>query len=324
MKKVRVAVIGYGHLGRWHCQKAAAHSEVAELIAIVEKFPTGQEAARKAHPGVRIVSDITEVLGEIDAAVVVTPTSTHFDLVKLLLEAGKHVFCEKPLCSDDSEGQRLRAVAQERELVLQVGHSERFHFAWELLRDELRKLPGPYTVRINRYAPFKGRATDVDVVQDLAIHDLDLVMHLFSQRPLSVSARGHKIRTDKWDHAAITLKLERGCEALITVGRNHVREVRELEVISSAGTILVDLFANRIQRAPAGQFEDGTFVREEPYEKRDHLWLEHEHFYRSIRTGALPIVGLWDGLAAVHLVDCGLKALQTGESVTVELPPRGK
>ena len=179
MKKVRVAVLGYGHLGKWHCQKVEAYKDVAEFVAIVEKFPAGQEAAKASHPGVKVVSDIKDIINEIDAAFVVTPTSTHFELVKYLLENNKNVFCEKPLCSNDQEAHALAKLAEGKDIVLQVGHSERFHEAWLKLRSRFQKLPTPFTVRINRSAPFKGRATDVDVVQDLAIHDLDLVLYLF-------------------------------------------------------------------------------------------------------------------------------------------------
>lgn len=319
MKKVRVAVLGYGHLGKWHAQKVEAHRDVADFVAIVEKFPAAQEAAKAAHPGVRIVADVREVLGDIDAAFVVTPTSTHFELVKLLLENDKHVFCEKPVCSNDAEAARLREIAAGKKVVLQVGHSERFHEAWERLRDRFQSLPAPYTIRINRYAPFKGRATDVDVVQDLAIHDLDLLMYLFKAKPVSITASGHKIRTDKWDHASIYLQLENSCDALVVVGRNATREVRDLEVVSKAGTIFVDLFANKLAVAVAGKYDDGTFVKEEDYSKRDHLLLEHRHFYESVRGGTPAIVNLQDGLNAVHLVDCTLKALDSASSVKVRL-----
>lgn len=317
MKKIRVAVLGYGHLGKWHCQKVAAHSEVADFVAIVEKFPTGQEAARSNHPGVKVVSDVKEVINDIDAAFVVTPTSTHFELVTYLLEQGKHVFCEKPVCSNDAEAVRLRESAKNKNLVVQVGHSERFHEAWEMLREKFRSLPTPYTIRINRVAPFKGRATDVDVVQDLAIHDLDLVLHLFKERPRSITAHGYKIRTKNYDHASLLLELDKGCEAHIVVGRNSTREVRELEVISSAGMISVDLFSNKIFEATNAQFEDGSFVRESPYSKRDHLLLEHKHFYESIHKNLGAVIGLKDGLNAVHLVDCALKSMETRSKVMV-------
>jgi len=319
MKKVRVAVIGYGHLGKWHCQKVEANSEVAEFVAIVEKFPAGQKAAKANHPNVKVVSDIKEVISDIDAAFVVAPTSTHFELVKYLLENNKHIFCEKPLCSNDKEGVALLEISKNKDVVLQVGHSERFHESWDKLKDAFSKLSAPFTVKINRVAPFKGRATDVDVVQDLAIHDLDLVLHLFKQKPVQVSAHGFKIRTNKWDHANIHISLEDKCEAFISVGRNSVKEVRELEVISTSGMITVDLFTNKILTATNSQFEDGTFVKEESYAKRDHLLLEHQNFYFSINNSKPAIIGLKDGLNAVHLVDCALKSMDSLKPVPVKL-----
>ena len=319
MKKVRVAVLGYGHLGKWHCQKVQAHPEQAEFIAIVEKFPAGQEAAKANHPGVKVVADIKDVINEIDAAFVITPTSTHFELVKYLLENNKHVFCEKPLCSNDEEAKAIQKLAEDKNVVLQVGHSERFHEAWEKLHEKFQNLKAPFTVRINRAAPFKGRATDVDVVQDLAIHDLDLVLHLFKSKPLSVEAHGFKIRTTKWDHANISLELEGGSKAYITVGRNHVREMRDLEVISSDGMIMVDLFTNKILEATSTQYTDGSFVKEESYSKRDHLLLEHKYFYDSILSGTPAIIGLKDGINAVHLVDSTLKSMDSKKPVSVHL-----
>ena len=319
MKKVRVAVLGYGHLGKWHCQKVEANKEFADFVAIVEKFPAGQEAARANHPNVKVVSDISEIINDIDAAIVVTPTSTHFELVTYLLKNDKNVFCEKPLCSNDEEAAALKQVAKEKKVVLQVGHSERFHEAWDKLRDRFQKLTPPFTVKINRVAPFKGRATDVDVVQDLAIHDLDLILYLFKQKPISISAQGLKIRTNNWDHANIQVSLADRCEAFVVVGRNSVKEVRELEVMSQEGMILVDLFANKIYEATSSTFDDGTFVKEETYSKRDHLLLEHQHFYNSILESRPAIIGLQDGLNAVHMVDCALKSMNLMTPVQVNL-----
>lgn len=319
MKKVRVAVLGYGHLGKWHCQKVEAHKEMVEFVAIVEKFPAGQEAAKANHPNVRIVSDIKDVINDIDAAFVVTPTSTHFELVKYLLENNKHVFCEKPVCSNDEEAGKLAEIAKGKNVVLQVGHSERFHEAWDKLRERMQKLTPPFTVRINRVAPFKGRATDVDVVQDLAIHDLDLMLYLFKQKPLEVSARGQRIRTNKWDHANIYLSLEDKCDAHIVVGRNSVKEMRDLEVVSKEGMLTIDLFTNKIYDATNTTFDDGSFVKEEVYNKRDHLLLEHGHFYKSVLESKPAIIGLKDGLNAVHLVDCTLKSMETHTPVKVNL-----
>lgn len=318
MKKVRVAVIGYGHLGKWHCQKVEAQKEVAELVAIVEKFQPNKETALKNHPQVRIENEIVSIIDEIDAAFVVTPTSTHFEIVKILLENHKHVFCEKPLCSNDAEAEELRKIAASKDVIIQIGHSERFHEAWEKLHETFQNIQSPLTIRMNRIAPFKGRATDVDVVQDLAIHDLDLLFYLFKDKPLKISASGHKIRTNNWDHVNIHVTMENKSEAYIVVGRNAVKEVRDLEITSKDGMIVVDLFSNKIYEAIASQFNDGTYVKEEFYSKRDHLLLEHKSFYRSIIENNPSVVRLMDGVNAVHLVDCTLKSLETKLPVMVK------
>ncbi|MFY7992025.1 MAG: Gfo/Idh/MocA family protein [Bacteriovoracaceae bacterium] len=317
MKKVKVAVIGYGHLGKWHCQKVAAHAEMAEFVAIVEKFPAGQEIAKANHPGVKVVSEISEIINEIDAAFIVTPTSTHFSLCRYLLENNKHIFCEKPVCSNDEEAAQLAEFAKNKKMVFQVGHSERCHEAWEKLAEELSQVHRPYTIRINRVAAFKGRATDVDVVQDLAIHDLDLLTYILKFNPVSVRADGYKIRTDKWDHATMELTDAVGSVAYITVGRNHVKEIRDVEITSKSGMIYVDLFTNKYAISPSGQYAEGVFVKEDNYAKRDHLLVEHGHFYQSILNGTPVFVNLNDGLKAVHLVDTVLKALETKKTVQV-------
>lgn len=317
MSKVKVAVIGYGHLGKWHCQKVTAHSEVAEFVAIVEKFPAGQEAARTNHPGVKVVSEISEVINDIDAAFIVTPTSTHFALGKYLLENNKHIFCEKPVCSNDEEAAELTKVAKDKRMVFQVGHSERCHEAWEKLAEGLKQVQKPFTIRINRVAAFKGRATDVDVVQDLAIHDLDLLTYILKFNPITVRADGYKIRTDKWDHATMELTDAQGSVAYITVGRNHVKEIRDVEITSKSGMIYVDLFANKFALSPSGQYAEGVFVKEDTYAKRDHLLVEHTHFYNSIQKGAPTFVSFEDGVKAVHLVDSVLKALETKQTVKI-------
>jgi predicted dehydrogenase len=318
MKRIRVAVLGYGHLGKWHCQKVEAHSESVDFVAIVEKFSPSQTLARQNHPNVRVVENIEEIISEIDAAFIVTPTSTHCELMTYLLNQGKHVFCEKPVCSNDHEAERLLALAREKNVVIQVGHSERFHQAWNLIGEKLKKLRTPYRVRINRVAAFKGRATDVDVIQDLAIHDLDLILYLLNQRPLSVKAEGYKIRTQKLDHASIELELESNCSAEITVSRNHVKEIRDFEVISQDGMIYVNLMNNKILEAHSSSFEDGSFVKELNYEKRDHLLLEHKYFYQSIMKNESPVVTIADGLNAVHLVDLSLQSVEQGKKMKVQ------
>ncbi|MBC76238.1 MAG: hypothetical protein CME64_09500 [Halobacteriovoraceae bacterium] len=313
--KVRVAVVGYGHLGRWHAQKADQF-DTCELVAIVESYSANQEKAKQAHANTKIVNDISEVMGEIDAAVVVTPTSTHYELVKMLLENNKHVFCEKPLCSTVEEANSLKENLKEG-LVLQVGHSERCHQAWELLNKDIGDIKGAATLKIERVAAFKGRATDVDVVQDLMIHDLDLTRFLLQRKVKSVRAYGHKIRTGKWDQVNAVLNFEDGSVAMIASGRNHVREVRSLEITHDNGCFFVDLFRNKIATATDTDYGEGEYVKEFDYEKRDHLLIEQENFYNSILNNKAPMVGYEDGLKAIELVQAVLTSLETGKEVEV-------
>lgn len=313
MNKVKVAVIGYGHLGRWHAQKAEAIAN-SDFIAIVEKFPEAQKKAKEAHPNIQVVSDIEEVMDQIDAAVIVTPTSFHYDLVIKLIENNKHVFCEKPMTSTFEQALKVDSLLKEKEgLVFQVGHSERCHQVWDYKKEYIDFFNSKAVVNINRYAPFKGRATDVDVVQDLMIHDIDLMLYLFEDMPVSVKSNGFKMRTDKWDHVSSDFSFENGRVVNITVGRNAAKEVRELVVTNEFGQLEFDLFQNRLLVAKSS--EQSEFVKEISYERRDHLLVEQEKFYSSISTGEKVFVDIQDGLRAMEVIAKVNESLQTNKEV---------
>ncbi len=317
MSKVRVAVIGYGHLGRFHAQKACALSD-AQCVAIVEPFAENQKKAREAHPQLKVVADVKEVLGEIDAAVVVTPTSLHYDVVEFLIKNKKHVFCEKPLTATYEQALQIKKLSEANpQLVIQVGHSERCHEAWERREEFKNFFDKAGTARLNRLAPFKGRATDVDVVQDLMIHDIDLMLYLFREMPHKVEASGYKIRTPKYDYACAEFSYKSGRRVIITVGRNHVEEVRHLEVTNEAGCLMVDLFRNEIIVADGKAQGSDDFVKKMTYNKRDHLNLEQEAFYKAILNKTAPMVTVDDGLKAIKLLDLVMLSLEKKTAVVI-------
>lgn len=313
MSKVKVAIIGYGHLGKWHTQKAES-LEGAELVAIVDPFENSQKQAKELYPHVEVVDDINKVMDKIDAAIIVTPTSTHFELTKLLLSKKKHVFCEKPLCPSLKEALDLESFVSD-ELVLQVGHSERCHQIWEELRPKIHSLGSAVTIKIDRVAAFKGRATDVDVVQDLMIHDLDLATYLINRDVLEVRAYGHKIRTGKWDQVVAIINYSDGSSAIISSGRNHVKEIRSLEVTTDKGLHYIDLMNNTYSFATDSEFVNGEFVETKTYPKRDHLLIEQEAFYKSISEKSEPMVDYYDGVKAVRLVQAVIESLESGHAI---------
>lgn len=313
MDKVKVAVLGYGHLGKWHTEKAY-NLDSSELVAIVEAYEPNQKAAKDKFPDVKVVSDIKKVINDIDAAIIVTPTSTHFELCQYLMQNDKHVFCEKPICPTLTEALKLEDFIP-KDKVIQVGHSERCHQIWEDLRPKIHSTGTPSHIKITRVAAFKGRATDVDVVQDLMIHDLDLSKWLINEEVISVRAFGNKIRTGKWDHVNALIKFINGSSALITSSRNHVKEIRSLEVSTENGLHYVDLMNNEYSFATSDQFENGEYVETSNYEKRDHLLMEQKEFYQSIIENKEPMVDYYDGVRAVRLVQAVIESLESGDEI---------
>jgi predicted dehydrogenase len=313
MEKVKVAVIGFGHLGKWHTEKAH-NLENSELVAIVESFEPNHKAAKEKYPNVKIVNDIKEVIDDIDAAIIVTPTSTHFELCQYLMQNKKHVFCEKPICPTLTEALKLEDYIPEGKVV-QVGHSERCHQIWEELRPKIHSVGTPAHIKITRVAAFKGRATDVDVVQDLMIHDLDLCKWLINEEVISVFASGNKIRTGKWDHVNAMIKFINGSSAIITSSRNHVKEIRSLEVSTDKGFHYVDLMNNEYSFATPDVFENGEYVQTSSYEKRDHLLMEQKEFYNSILENKEAMVDYYDGVRAVRLVQAVIESLESGDEI---------
>lgn len=305
-KPVRVALIGYGFLGRWHAQKVAMLESqgLCKFSLIVDKSEKSRELAQSTYPLVRIVESLDKVWNEFDAALVVAPTSLHFEIIKDLIRNKKHIFCEKPLTSNLEDALEIKRLLQGTDIVFQVGHSERFHEALEKLTEYKKLLEIPSLIKINRFASYKGRATDVDVVGDVMVHDLDILMYLFDEFPQSCTSRGFKIVTKNWDHVEAELKFPSGRIAQVNASRNYSKEVRSLEVTNSLGHLYVDLLNPGLTFvAPDGKIE--TFF----FNKRDHLLIQQEKFYRAILFKEPVPVGLEDGLQAVNLVDLVLRGL---------------
>ena len=308
-RPVRTALFGYGHLGKYHAQKCA-DIDNCDFVAIVETNKKARQAAQTSYPSVQVVDRPEQIMGQVEALIIAVPTSAHYPLVKQGLEMEKHIFCEKPLCQYFSEGEELAQLAQKSQKVLQVGHSERFHQAWKLIEHSpiVREEGG--MIRIERVAPFKGRGTDVDVVRDLMSHDLDLLLHVFGERPKKIYAQGFKVRTSQWDHVNCYIILESGRAASITVGRNHVFEKRSLELINQKGCLYIDLCQHEILTAPSL----GSNQREK-YEHQDHLLVEQQSFYRCIQNGQSPIVSIEEGIEVLFYLEKILLALESKQVI---------
>jgi len=302
MVKLKVAVIGHGHLGKWHCEKAQS-SDLTTLEYIVESNEDSWPLIKKKYPDLNILKSHHQLKGKIDAAIVATPTFTHAVLVTDLLKMGIHVFCEKPLCLSSNEAHELENLARKNKLLLQVGHSERFHQCFDdftLFNEFLNARP---FIRMERSAAFKGRALDVSVVSDLMIHDVDLMLKLVKSFPTSVTANGFKTITNHEDFVHAFFDFSDGRKVEIVASRMSTNETRMIEVVSQNGTIFFDLIQGHYQLGRLNNESKNWEVSTFAYAKRDHLMIEQEYFFTSILKCLPPAVSATEARDVIFLLE---------------------
>ncbi|MCC9658426.1 Gfo/Idh/MocA family protein [Rhodopirellula halodulae] len=234
-RELRVAVIGAGHLGRIHA-KLIAQVEGARLVAVCDPVKDACDALAETH-GVTAYSDYRDSIEHIDAAIIAAPTDLHCDIASTLIKAGKHLMVEKPLAADSDDARRLALMASTRNLVLQVGHVERFNPAFTALGDFGVDVKYVEATRASR---FPGRCLDVGVVMDLMIHDLDLVLSLTQASVRSISASGISVVSDHEDIAEARLEFECGLVANLKASRVSPLPCRDMTLFSPAGFAQID------------------------------------------------------------------------------------
>ena len=300
MKRLRCAVIGAGYLGRFHAQKYAALAR-CELVAVVDPDPAARDRIA-AELGVAVASDHREVLGRVDAVSVVTPTATHHAVAMDCLRSGAHVLVEKPITATAAQARELIALAVANGRVLQVGHLERFN---PVILAVAGELSNPRFIESNRLAPFKPRGTDVSVVLDLMIHDIDLIQNVVHSPIASIDAVGAPVFTDEIDIANARIRFDNGCVADVTASRISMKSERKLRVFQTDAYLSIDLQQKllTIVRRPA-VIEEGVMpkvaVEERSFDPGDALQAEIEAFLDAIEQGRPPVVSGEDGLRALE------------------------
>jgi predicted dehydrogenase len=300
MSKIRAAVIGVGYLGRFHAQKYAA-LPACELVAVVD----GRDEVRKAvaaEVGAQPVADFRELLGKVDAVSVVTPTPAHFEIADAFLAAGAHVLVEKPITETPEQAKALISTAAKHGRILQVGHLERFNAA--VLAAEPH-ISSPRFMECVRLAPYKERGTDVNVVLDLMIHDIDLVQSLAGSEIVSIDAIGTPVFSGEIDIANARIRFANGCVANTTASRVSLKTERKLRIFEDAAYISLDLQQKILTliRKRDGVPQPGQLpvsIEEANLEQGDALKSEIESFLDCIRNNKRPIVSGEDGLRALE------------------------
>jgi len=305
MGRLRVAVVGAGYLGRFHAQKYAALGD-CELVALADPSETVAGLAREL--GTRAIADYRELLGKVDAVSVATPTALHFEVAGAFLEAGAHVLVEKPITETVAQAELLIAAARRAGRVLQVGHLERFNPAIVAAEPYLRE---PRFIECQRLAPFRERGTDVNVVLDLMIHDLDLVQSIVGSPIANIDAIGTPVFSSEIDIANARIRFANGCVTNATASRVSLKTERKLRVFRDDAYVSIDLQQKiltviRKQPLAPGEVRLPVSIEEQSFEAGDALRAEIEAFLASCR-GERPVV--------VSGAD-GMRALQTAVTIT--------
>lgn len=300
MNPVRTAVIGVGYLGKFHADKYALLPE-SELVAIADADAQTAAAVAAKH-GVRAVTDYRELLGEVDAVSIAVPTRLHHEVARAFLERGTHVLLEKPMTVTVDEAQELIDVARERGCILQVGHLERFNSAVLAVEGLLSE---PRFIESSRLAPFKPRGTDVSVILDLMIHDLDIIQSIVRSPLVHIDASGARVLSQDIDIANARLQFENGCVANVTASRISLKSERRMRIFQADAYIGIDFGDKKlsVHRKGEGEMFPGVpeiTSEEHVFEQSDALKAEIAAFLHSIREGLPAAVSGEDGKRALE------------------------
>ncbi|AEB09119.1 Gfo/Idh/MocA family protein [Desulfobacca acetoxidans] len=300
MGKIKAGVIGVGYLGRFHAQKYAA-LEDAELIGVVDldarrAWQVADECQTQAF------TDFRELLPLVQVVSVAAPTIRHYELVQECLRHNIDVLAEKPLATTVAEAEELVQLARQKGRILQVGHLERFNPATEELT---RRVRDPRFIEIHRLAFFKERGTDVDVVRDLMIHDLDLILSLVPGKVREIRAAGVSVLTDSIDLANARLEFDSGCIANLTASRISVKSMRKFRLFQPHTYLSVDFETRELmvveQTGQPGGILPGIHLETLKFPPADPLMKEIAAFLEAVVTRREPVVSGEAGKEALAL-----------------------
>src|SRR5215475_7469087 len=308
---VRVAVVGSGYFVRFHANHYARNPR-AKLVAVVDTDPERARAVA-AEFGAEPAFDYRSVLGKVDAASVAVPTPLHYEIARDLMQSGIHVLVEKPIADSVGSANALTSLADQRKVVLQVGHIERFSSAYRTLAKVISK---PLYFESYRISPWKNRGVEVDVILDLMIHDIDIIIGLVNSRVSNVHAVGTPVLGRSIDLANARINFESGCIANVTASRVSYKTERRMRIFAQNHYLNCDLgegkiFGYRLRGDPMTQGLAAITTETQEIEKQDSLGNEIDAFLDCVVTGAKPLVDGRAGCEALRVASMINESIET-------------
>jgi len=308
MKKTKVGVIGVGYLGRFHAHKYAAMDDV-ELVGVADADPERAQLVA-GECACRAFADYRDLLAQVEAVSIAVPTSLHHEVAKVCLQQGVDVMVEKPITTTLSEADDLINLAREQKRILQVGHLERFNPAVLAMQPLLTH---PLFIEAHRIAVFKDRGTDVDVVLDLMIHDIDIILSIVNSPIVSILTAGSPVVTQLTDIANARLIFANGCTANITVSRISMENMRRMRIFQPGQYLSIDFGKKEIMAVKLRANEAGGAptpeITKSAFQDQDALELELRDFVHHVRERSRPAVAGEEGRRALDV------ALQVVEQI---------
>jgi predicted dehydrogenase len=292
--RIRIGIVGAGSIGKNHA-RIYAELEGVDFAAVLDTNPETARAISDQY-GAKVIGTLDEFAELVDAATVATPTPDHFRIGMKLLSRGKHLLIEKPITETPEQAQELVKLAQERSLILQVGHVERFNPVLSVLEERLTR---PRFIEAHRLSPYPFRSVEIGVILDLMIHDLEIILHLVRSPVKSIDAVGVTVLSKGEDIANARIRFQNGCVANVTASRIHMEKTRKIRVFQEDAYLSLD-YQN--QSGEMHRLIDGKIVREAVEINKDEpLKRELQSFVECSRAGIQPVVTGSEAAAALAL-----------------------
>ncbi|WP_299122723.1 Gfo/Idh/MocA family oxidoreductase [uncultured Tenacibaculum sp.] len=317
---LKAGVLGAGHLGKIHL-RLLQQSEKYELVGFYDPFTENAQKVAKEF-GYKLFNSIEELIDAVDVVDIVTPTLSHFDCAKQAIEKGKHIFIEKPITNTLQEAEGIRTLASQNHIRGQVGHVERFNPAFTAVKDVIDT---PMFIETHRLAEFNPRGTDVPVVLDLMIHDIDIILSVVKSKVKNVHASGVSVISETPDIANARIEFENGCVANLTSSRISMKNMRKSRFFQKDAYISVDFLEKKsevvkMKDVPENPDEFAMILQNAEGVKKqiyfdnpevtpnNAILDELESFANAINTDTTPVVSLTQGTEALRvaqmIIDC--------------------
>ena len=296
-KKLNIGVIGIGYLGKYHLQKFITNRN-CKTTWIVDL--DSNNLSQNISDSIKKTTKYKDIVKDVDAVSIVTPTKDHYQIAKFFLENKKHVLIEKPITKTVDQADKLITIAKKNKLILQAGHLERFNPVMERLNNEINK---PVFIEVHRLAKFNPRSTDVNVIFDLMIHDIDIVTSLVKKKIKKISAFGKKIITNSIDIANVRIEFTNDCVANLTSSRISQKNERKIRIFEKDKYYSVDFMNSNIKRYYKSSLNRKKLFeyKEFNYKKTDALKEEINNFILSCMRKDIPKVDGIQGRDAVKI-----------------------